>query len=515
MTKPIITADDAAQMVQSGDTLVIGGSGAGHAIPETLIKALGNRFRSTLQPRDLTVVHISGMGDQGQLGLGHLADERLIRRDIGGHWGMSPPMAKLAIENKIEAYNFPQGALSCLMRSIAASAPGYVTHVGLHTFADPRIEGGKLNAQTQEDLVEVVTLRGKEYLLYHSFPVNVAFIRGTTADPNGNISMEEEVAYFEMLSVAQAARNSGGKVIAQVKRTVEGRGLDPRTVKIPGIFVDAITIDAEQPQTYQIDYDPALCGESCKGELSMGILPFDERKVVVKRAALELRPNTVVNLGFGMPFGVGMVAEESGIKDQITLSIEQGGLGGIPAGGLDSGAMYYPMAILDQPYQFDSYQGGGIDIAFLSHAQVDRHGNVNVSKFGNRIPGCGGFIDISQNAKKVVFCGTLFVKAEIKLHDGEVRVVKEGVGPKFVDQVEQITFSGRYARETGQEVLYVTERAVFQLTERGIVLREVAPGIDIEHDVLNAMAFKPIIERVSTIDERVFSPQPLTFPNFR
>ncbi len=515
MAKPIITAEEAAQIVQNGDTLVIGGSGAGHAIPEMLIEALGRRFRSTLQPRDLTVVHISGMGNQGKLGLGRLADPRLIKRDIGGHWGMSPPMAELAIENKIEAYNLPQGALSCLMRSIAAGTPGYVTHVGLHTFADPRIEGGKLNARTTEDLVEVVTLRGKEYLLYHSFPVNIAFVRGTTADPDGAISMEDEVAYFEMLSVAQAARNSGGKVIAQVKRTVGKRGIDPRMVKIPGIFVDALVLDPNQKQTYQIDYDPALCGDARGGDLSMGTLPFDERKVIVKRAAQELHPDSVVNLGFGMPFGVGMIAEESGIKDQITLSIEQGSLGGIPAGRLDSGAMYYPMAILDQPYQFDSYQGGGIDIAFLSHAQVDRHGNVNVSKFGDRLPGCGGFIDISQNAKKVVFCGTLSVKAEVEIRDRQVRVVKEGVASKFVNQVEQITFSGRYARETGQEVLYVTERAVFQLIDRGIVLKEVAPGIDIERDLLNAMGFKPIVEGVLTIDEKVFTDMPLTFPNFQ
>ncbi|MCZ6679788.1 MAG: acyl CoA:acetate/3-ketoacid CoA transferase [Candidatus Poribacteria bacterium] len=514
MAKPIIRAEEAAEMVQSGDTLVIGGSGAGHAIPEMLIEALGARFRSTLQPRGLTVVHVSGMGDQGQRGLGHLADPRLIKRDIGGHWGMSPPMAQLAIENQIEAYNLPQGPLSCLMRSIAAGAPGYVTHVGLQTFVDPRIEGGKLNPRTQEDLVEVVTLRGKEYLLYHSFPVNIAFIRGTTADTDGNISMEGEAAYFEMLSVAQAAKNSGGKVVAQVKRTVGKRGIDPRLVKIPGIFVDAIVVDPGQTQTYQIDYDPALCGDSGEGELSMGTLPLDERKVIAKRAALELRSDTVVNLGFGMPFGVGMIAEESGVKDQITLSIEQGSVGGIPAGGLDSGAMYYPMAIMDQPYQFDSYQGGGIDIAFLSHAQVDRHGNVNVSKFGTRIPGCGGFIDISQNAKAVVFCGTLSVKGEIEIRDGRVQVVKEGVAPKFVDQVEQITFSGRYARETHQNVLYVTERAVFELTDRGVVLKEVAPGVDIERDVLNAMGFRPIIEQVSTTDEKVFMDEPLTFPNF-
>ena len=541
MVKPIITAEEAVQMVKDGDTLVIGGSGAGHAIPEKLIEALGRRFNSTGRPRELTVVHISGMGDQGQRGLGHLADERLIKRDVGGHWGMSPSMAKLAIDNKIEAYNLPQGALSCLMRSIAAGAPGYVTHVGLHTFADPRVEGGKLNERTREDIVEVVTLRGKEYLLYYSFPVNVAFIRGTTADIDGNISMEEEVAYFEMLSQAQAAKNSGGKVIAQVKRMVGKRGIDPRMVKVPGIFVDAIVIDPKQQQTYQIDYDPALCGDArefvsdafvlnangelrsklrkelrqkLSGELNMGSLSLNERKVIVKRAAMELRPNAVVNLGFGMPFGVGMIAEESGIKDKITLSIEQGSIGGIPAGGLDSGAMYYPVAILDQPYQFDSYQGGGIDIAFLSHAQVDKHGNVNVSKFGNRLAGCGGFIDISQNSKKVVFCGTFAVKAETEIRDDGIRVVQEGVAPKFVDEVEQITFSGRYAREIGQEVLYVTERAVFQLTAHGVLLKEIAPGIDIERDILNAMGFKPIIEQVSTIDEIVFTDEPLAFPNF-
>ena len=350
--------------------------------------------------------------------------------------------------------------------------------------------------------------------MYHSFPVDVAFIRGTTADIEGNISMEEEVAYFEMLSQAQAAKNSGGKVIAQVKRTVGKRGIDPRMVKVPGIFVDAIVIDPKQRQTYQIDSDPALCGDIRAGELSMGRLSLDERKVIAKRAAMELRPDAIVNLGFGMPFGVGMIAEESGIKEQITLSIEQGSVGGIPAGGLDSGAMYYPMAILDQPYQFDSYQGGGIDIAFLSHAQVDKHGNVNVSKFGNRLAGCGGFIDISQNAKKVVFCGTFAVKSETEIRNGRIRVVQAGVAPKFVDEVEQITFSGRYARETGQKVLYVTERAVFQLTARGVALKEIAPGIDIERDILNAMGFKPIIEQVSTIAENVFTEQPLAFLDF-
>ena len=514
MIKPIITAEDAAQIIDNGDTLVIGGSGAGHAVPETLIEALGKRFQETLKPRDLTVVHISGMGDQGTKGLGHLADERLIKRDIGGHWGMSPPMAKLAVENRIEAYNLPQGALSCLMRCIAAGTPGYVTHVGLHTFADPRIEGGKLNSLTQEDLVEVVKLRGKEYLLYHSFPVNVAFIRGTTADATGHISMEDEAAYFEMLSVAQATKNSGGTVIAQVKRVVDKGKINPRLVKVPGIFVDALVIDPDQKQTYQIDYDPALCGEKQGGSLSMESLPFDERKVIVNRAALELCPNAVVNLGFGMPFGVGRIAEENGVADQITLSIEQGGLGGIPAGGLDSGAMYYPTAILDQPYQFDSYQGGGIDIAFLSHAQVDQHGNVNVSKFGNRIPGCGGFIDISQNAKKVVFCGTLSVKSELEIQDGALKILKEGTAAKFVDQVEQITFSGRYASETGQEVLYITERAVFQLIDGNVVLKEIAPGINIENDILGAMEFKPIIKQVSRMDEKVFTDLLINFPKF-
>ncbi len=514
MIKPIITAEDAARMIENGDTLVIGGSGAGHAIPEKLIEALGNRFQATLQPQSLTVVHISGMGDQGSKGLGHLADARLIKRDIGGHWGMSPPMAKLAIENKIEAYNLPQGALSCLMRCIAAGTPGYVTHVGLHTFADPRIEGGKLNSLTQEDLVEVVKLRGQEYLLYHSFPVNAAFIRGTTADTDGNISMEDEVAYFEMLSIAQAAKNSGGTVIAQVKRIVDKGQINPRLVKIPGIFVDALVIDPAQKQTYQIDYDPTLCGEKQDGSLSMEDLPFDERKVIVKRAALELYPNAVVNLGFGMPFGVGQIAEESGVADQITLSIEQGSLGGIPAGGLDSGAMYYPTAILDQPYQFDSYQGSGIDIAFLSHAQVDQHGNVNVSKFGNRIPGCGGFIDISQNAKKVVFCGTLSVKPKLEIQDGTLKILKEGTTAKFVNLVEQITFSGRYASETRQEVLFITERAVFQLIDGNIVLKETAPGIDIENDILGAMEFKPLIQQVSKMDKKVFTNLPINLPQF-
>ena len=514
MAKPIITADKAARFVRTGDTLVIGGCGAGHGIPETLIEALGRRFKTSLQPRDLTVVNVSGMGDQGDKGLGHLADERLIKRNIGGHWGMSPPMVKLAAKNRIEAYNFPQGVLSHLMRCIAAGGPGYITHVGLHTFVDPRLEGGKLNTRAQEDLVEVVRLPQGEFLLYHTFPVNIAFVRGTTADADGNISMEEEAAYTEMLSVAQAAKNSGGTVIAQVKRTVPKRGIDPHLVKIPGILIDAIVVDPNQQQTYQIAYDPALCGDSRHGELSMGRLSFDERKVIAKRAAMELCPDSVVNLGFGIAFGVGMVAEEQGLRERITLSIEQGSLGGIPAGGLDSGAMFYPTTILDQPYQFDFYQGGGIDITFLSHAQVDRHGNVNVSKFGNRIAGCGGFIDISQNAKKVVFCGTLSVKAKLVVGEGKVRVAEEGSVPKFVDAVEQITFSGKYARAMKQEVLYVTERAVFQLTDEGIALREIAPGIDLQREVLQAMQFQPIVDDPSTMEKDLFTDRPLAFPQF-
>ena len=504
----IITAQEAASMVS--DNMMVTASGfVASDMPEALTKALEARFLETGSPKNLTLFYAAAQGNRDGSGADHFAHEGMTKRVIGGHWNMVPNLGKLVLENKIEGYNLPQGSLSQLYRDIAGHRIGTITHVGLNTFADPRIEGGKLNSISTDDLVEVVNILGEEKLLYKAFPIDIGFIRGTYADENGNITMEHEVASLEATSIAQAVKNSGGKVIVQVEKVVENGCLDPKLVKVPGIYVDAVVV-CEDPKDHEqcvgCEYDGSMTGDFRVPLSSLQYPKLSAKKVIGRRAAMELKENSVVNLGIGIPEYISMVANEEGIGDYMTLTVEAGPIGGVPQGGPKFGGSVNAEAILDQPYQFDFYDGGGVDYAFLGLAQADQDGNINVSKFGPRIAGCGGFVNITQNAKRVFFCGTFTAGGlAVEFENGSLKIVKEGREKKFIDHVEQITFSGAYANKTGQPVLYITERAVFELRADGVYLTEVAPGIDIQTQIIDLMGFVPRMDgQPKLMDARIF-----------
>jgi propionate CoA-transferase len=506
----VVTAAEAVRLIRDGDTLAIEGFG-GECFPEELTIALEQRFLATGAPRDLGIVFPTAQGDCLGRGLDHICHPGLLSRAIGGHWGNSPAIEKLAVENKIAAHNLPLGVLAQLFRDTAAGKPGLVTHVGLGTFVDPRYGGGKVNERTTEDRVELLTLGGNEYLFYKALALDVALLRGTTADPDGNITMEREALTMEVLSVAAAVHNAGGLVIVQVERLAASGSLNARDVKIPGVLVDCVVVSTPEHhwQTFGTVYSPAYSGEiNVPLRRAAAPAPLNERKLIARRAALELHANSVVNLGVGMPEVLANVAKEEHILDYLTLTAEPGVIGGMPAGAMDFGAAVNAHAIIDQPYQFDFYDGGGLDAAFLGLAQADREGNINVSRFGSHLAGCGGFIDISQNAREVFFLGTFLAPCRTRVEDGHLVVDPTPAAAKFVDTVEQCTFSGAQAVKTGQPVLYITDRCVFRLTEDGLQLTEVAPGVDIDKDILAHMGFEPIIDDEPILmDSRIFAPE--------
>lgn len=505
---PVISALEAAELVDDAQTIVTGGF-VGSCCPEALTKALEKRFLETGSPKNLTLFYCAAQGNRDGSGADHFAHEGMTRRVIAGHWNMVPRLGNLVLENKMEGYNFPQGTLAQLVRDIAGHKIGTITHVGLNTFVDPRIEGGKLNAITKENLVEVVNIGQEERLLYKALPLNIAFLRGSYADESGNITLSREVAPLETTAIAQAVKNSGGHVIVQVEKIVKNGTLNPQLVKLPRIYVDAVVIATanDHEQCFGHKYDPSLTGEVVAAIESSGDMSdLNVKKIIGRRAAMELKENSVVNLGIGIPEYISLVANEEGIGDYMTLTVESGPIGGIPQGGTRFGASMNLECVLDQPAQFDFYDGGGVDLAFLGLAQADALGNINVSKFGSRIAGCGGFINITQNAKKVFFCGT-FTAGGLKatVENGRLIILQEGKEKKFLKMVEQITFSGKYAIKTNQPVMFITERAVFELKADGIHLTEAAPGIDVQTQILNLMDFEPIVDDIKQMDIRIFS----------
>ncbi|MBI3879385.1 MAG: malonate decarboxylase subunit alpha [Verrucomicrobia bacterium] len=501
----IVTAAEAVAAIPSGATIAVGGFvGAGH--PEALTAALEQRFLAESEPRDLTLVYAAGQGDREARGLNHLAHEGLLKRVVGGHWNLAPKLGQLALENKIEAYNFPQGIVCVLMREIAAKRPGVFSKIGINTFIDPRAEGGRLNKRTTEPLVELMTIDDEHWLRYRTFPVTVGFIRATSADRRGNLSMEREGLIGEVLPIAQAAKNHGGIVIAQVERIVD-RIADPKAVQVPGMLVDYVVVSdpAQHAQTFAEQFNEAFVSAP-GGNFALAPLPFSERKIIGRRALAEIKRGDIVNLGIGLPETVAAVAAETGRLDEFTLTLESGPIGGVPASGLSFGCSHFPEAVIDQPAQFDFYDGGGLDVAVLGAVEVDNQGSVNVSNLGDRFAGVGGFVNITQSAKRVIFCCTFRAGGlEVAMKGGALSIVREGRHAKFVKNVKQVCFHGPSAVWRGQQVLYVTERAVFELTTSGLSLKEIAPGIMPMRDILLQMEFQPIIAAPWTMPDECFA----------
>ncbi len=504
-----LSAKEAVEKISSGERIATGGF-VGIGVPETILKALEKRFLETGLPKELNLIYAAGQGDGKEKGLNRFGYEGMVDTVVGGHWGLAPKLGKLAFENKIKGYNLPQGVISQLFRDIAAGKPGTISKVGMGTFVDPVIEGGKVNSVTKEDIVSKINILGEDYLFFKGFKIDVAILRGTSADEFGNITMEKESLKLEAEAIAMAARNSGGKVFVQVERKIKSGSVDPKLVQIPGILVDYVVMAEsleDHMQTFGTQFKEEYVTSNIITETKNDIMELDERKIIARRCAMILKKeDTVLNYGIGMPEGIATVLQEEKQEKYFTPTVEPGAIGGTPAGGLSFGASSNPEAVISQPSQFDFYDGGGIDVAFLGLAQCDTDGNINVSKFGPKLAGCGGFINITQNAKNVIFCGTFTAGGlKIEAKDGKLNILTEGKVKKFIPNVEQITFSGNFARDNGKLITYVTERAVFELRSEGLTLTEIAPGVDLNRDILEQMEFRPLIaNELKIMDTKIF-----------
>lgn len=505
MDSKFMTAEEAVALIADGSTLGLVGGGGGLCEAMLLHEACESRFLSTGHPRDLTVLHSLGIGDRDRTGMNRFAHRGMVRKVIGGHWVWSPRMQQMAAQDEIEAYVLPGGVAMQLLREIAAGRPGLITHVGLGTFCDPRLEGGRMNAAARDALAEVIEIGGKEYLRYLPFPVDACLLKGSTADDDGNISLDEEPANVDSYAMAAAVHNSGGTVIVQVRERVARGALGARQVRIPSALVDAVVVDPGQRQGYDIGYDPTISGQAHRDDGPAVAPAFSIRQIIARRARTELRDGAVVNYGFGIPDEVAALVRAENAQGRYYQTIEHGTYGGTLLTGSLFGYARNPSCMIDGPSQFDFYSGGGLDIAFLGFGEFDGAGNVNASRLGGLPVGPGGFIDIAQNARKVVFCGTFDARGtRMTAAEGRLRIDAHGTVRKLVRKVAQITFSGRQALGRGQEVLYVTERAVFGLRADGMHLLEIAPGLDLRRDVLDLIGFAPVVEDVATMNTGLF-----------
>ncbi|UEL46410.1 acyl CoA:acetate/3-ketoacid CoA transferase [Terrisporobacter hibernicus] len=509
-----IKASQVPALINDGCAIGVGGF-VGTGVAEEIHLEVAKHFLNEGKPKDLTLIYSAGIGDGKDRGLNHYAHENLVKRIIGGHWGLAPKFQPLVAANKVEAYNLPQGVISQLIRDSAAGKPRTITHVGMGTFVDPDIEGGKLNEVTKEDIVEKVTFDGKTYLAYKTQKMDVAIIKGTEADEKGNIGFSKEPLTLEAQAMAMNAKNSGGIVIVQVEKKVKNGTINPKDVKIPHILVDYVVVVENienHMQTFGTQYNETFVRNDIAVDIDKNVYPLNERKVIARRAAMLLDSSkNILNYGIGVPEVIAQVLREEGQDHLFTPTVEPGAIGGTPAGGLDFGASISPEAIIDQPSMFDFYDGGGIDMTFLGLAQCDKEGNINVSKFGPKIAGCGGFINITQNSREIVFCGAFSAGGlKVKASNGKLEIIQEGKNKKFIDAVEQITFSGNVSKENNKKVIYITERAVFELRKEGLVLTEIAPGVDLQNDILKQMDFEPIIPKdMKLMDEKIFLDEPM------
>ena len=509
----IISITEAVDLIHDGMTVGVSGFGA-FASPDSILEAMGKKFREKNTPRDLTIVSGVAPGDfvEDGCGLSKIKDDGIIDTLIASHLRMSPPIGRAVSENKIAAFSMPLGVYGQLMAAIGGKRPGVLTHVGLHTYADPRQEGCKLNGRAREqdrEIVQVVQVDGKDYLFYKAFHIDACILHASYADELGNISLQDEPIHGDLLELAAAVHNNGGTVIVEVKDIVKAGSLDPRHVLIHKSYVDYL-VKAEGEDNIALAYNPALIGDTrVPTEGSVKVLPLNYKKVITRRAVLELKENALVNLGIGIPAGVANVANEEGLSEQVTLSLETGIYGGVPLDGPLFGASINPDSVSRSADMFTTYDGGGLDMTVLGCAEIDPSGNVNVSKFSGRCVGPGGFVNISQNTPKVCFAFSFTSgKQDIAVEDGKLVIRQDGSGVKFRKSVEQITFSSDYAQETHQTVYYITERAVFRMIGGKVTLVEIAPGVDLQKHILDKMEFRPEISPdLKLMDGRLFRPE--------